>query len=56
MRLAALFSIVALGLVALVDPAFAVNPVPQPVPEPGTLGLLAAGAAGVAYMVRKYRK
>jgi hypothetical protein len=63
MRLSSLLTIAAIaaiGLIALVDPALAGEPVPPPtngrIPEPGTLGLLAAGAAGVAYMVRKRRK
>jgi hypothetical protein len=48
----------AIGLMALVDPALAAIDVPTNgrIPEPGTLGLLAAGAAGIAYLVRKHRK
>jgi hypothetical protein len=60
MRLSSLLSIAAVaafGLMALVDPALAgVDQTNGRIPEPGTLGLLAAGAAGIAYMVRKRRK
>ncbi|MEX2649085.1 MAG: PEP-CTERM sorting domain-containing protein [Alphaproteobacteria bacterium] len=59
--LASLASIAALSLLAFADPALA-GFIPdngngtKPVPEPGTLGLLAAGAVGVAYLIRKRRK
>jgi hypothetical protein len=56
MRFVSRLAVAALGLLAIVDPAFAgVQPVLQ-LPEPGTLGLLAAGAAGIAYLARKRRK
>jgi hypothetical protein len=60
MRLSSLMTVAAvaaLGLMALVDPALAGNGQTNGrIPEPGTLGLLAAGAAGVAYRVPKRRK
>ncbi|MEX2649087.1 MAG: PEP-CTERM sorting domain-containing protein [Alphaproteobacteria bacterium] len=59
--LVSLASLVALSLLALADPALAGGVIDNNtgnhlLPEPGTLGLLAAGAVGVAYLVRKRRK
>ncbi|MEX2649086.1 MAG: PEP-CTERM sorting domain-containing protein [Alphaproteobacteria bacterium] len=55
--LVSLASFLALSLLALADPALAgINGDLKPLPEPGTLGLLAAGAVGIAYLVRKRRK
>ncbi|MEX2649084.1 MAG: PEP-CTERM sorting domain-containing protein [Alphaproteobacteria bacterium] len=58
MRLTSVFALAALvafSLLALVDPVLAGDRVGR-IPEPGTLGLLAAGAVGIAYLVRKRRK
>jgi hypothetical protein len=58
MRMASLVSLaafLALSLLAFADPALAGNN-NHVLPEPGTLGLLAAGAVGIAYLVRKRRK
>jgi hypothetical protein len=59
MRLTSIFALaalVAVSLLALVDPALAGRELNGRIPEPGTLGLLAAGAVGIAYLVRKRRK
>ena len=52
-------ALVALVLLATIDPAWAIpnnGTHPTPIPEPDTLSLLAVGAVGLAYLVRKRRK
>ena len=55
MRLLSIVSLAILALTTTAGTALAGRPT-QELPEPGTLGLLAAGAVGVAYLVRKRRK
>ncbi len=45
-----------IGTLCVVGPVLAGNLTTNGIPEPGTMGLIALGAVGIAFLARKNRK